>query len=165
FKNSLLLNVVVATLCFAILFMASGLLKYMQQPPEVVEVAVPFFDVLIFSIIPCSLFFVCKQYCEGLSNTRIALVISIVSNVINIILNYALIYGKLGLPELGYMGSAWASFVARCFMGIAFLFIIFKSSFTKEIAKVYKRTKVNWQDLKALARIGFNSAMQFTFEV
>lgn len=165
FKNSLFLNVLVACACFVILFLASDLLNYMQQPPEVVELAIPFFNVIVFSIIPSSLFFVCKQYCEGLSNTRIALVISIVSNIINIILNYALIYGKLGLPEMGYMGSAWASFVARCFLGITFLFVVFKSSFTKEIAEVYKRTKVNWQDLKDLARIGFNSAMQFTFEV
>ncbi|MBX3163782.1 MAG: MATE family efflux transporter [Bacteroidetes bacterium] len=165
FKNSLLLNVLVACVCFLVLFLASDLLNYMRQPPEVVELAIPFFNVIVFSIIPTSLFFVCKQYCEGLSNTRIALVISIASNVINVILNYALIYGKLGLPELGYMGSAWASFVARCFLGIAFLIIIFKSSFTKEIAEVYKRVKINWQDLKDLARIGFNSAMQFTFEV
>lgn len=165
FKNSLFLNAMVAIVCFVILFFASNLLHDMQQPEDVVRLAVPFFDVLIFSLIPVSLFFTCKQYCEGLSNTKMALLISIVGNVINIILNYALIYGKLGLPSLGYMGSAWASFLARTFMGVSFLILIFNAPVTKEISKVYKQVKLNWQELRELWKIGFNSAMQFTFEV
>ncbi len=165
FKNSLVLNLSVAVLCFVILFLSSGVLKYMQQPAEVVELAVPFFDVLIFSMIPVSLFFTCKQYCEGLANTRMALIISVAGNLLNIVLNYLLIYGKFGFPELGYLGSAWASFIARAFMGISFLVFIFKSPLTKEIGKVYKHVKINWVELKDLARIGLNSGAQFTFEV
>lgn len=165
FKNSLVLNLSVAVICFVILFLSSDVLKYMQQPAEVVDLAVPFFDVLIFSIIPVSLFFTCKQYCEGLANTRMALIISVVGNLLNIVLNYVLIYGKFGFPELGYLGSAWASFIARAFMGISFLFLIFKSPLTKEINVVYKQVKINWTELKDLARIGLNSGAQFTFEV
>ena len=165
FKNSIVLNLSVAIVCFVILFFASDLLKHMQQPPEVAELAVPFFDVLIFSMIPVSLFFACKQYCEGLSNTRMALVISVAGNLINIVLNYGLIYGAFGLPELGYLGSAWASFCARAFMGISFMFLVFKSPITREINFVYKQVKINWKELYELWRIGFNSAMQFTFEV
>lgn len=165
FKNSLFLNVAVAIACFLLLFMASGLLRHMNQPAEVVELAIPFFNVLIFSMIPVSFFFACKQYCEGLSNTRVALIISVVGNLLNILLNYCLIYGKLGFPELGYMGSAWASFISRIVMGASFMFLIFKSSLTKEIAGVFKQVKINWPELKKLARIGLNAGMQFTIEV
>lgn len=165
FKNSLFLNVAVAVVCFIILFLASDLLKHMQQPPEVAALAVPFFDVLIFSMIPVSLFFACKQYCEGLSNTRMALIVSVSGNIINIILNYVFIYGKLGFPELGYIGSAWASFCARLFMGVSFMVLVFWSPITREINLVYKQVHVNWKELFELGRIGFNSAMQFTFEV
>jgi MATE family multidrug resistance protein len=165
FKNSLVLNLSVAIICFVILFSASDVLKFMQQPLDVVELAVPFFDVLIFSIIPVSLFFTCKQYCEGLSNTRMALIISVIGNLINIILNYFLIYGKFGFPELGYLGSAWASFISRLFMGLSFLFFVFKSSLTKEVSLMFKQTKTNWIELKNLARIGLNAGAQFTFEV
>lgn len=165
FKNSLFINLAIAVVCFVILFLSSGVLKHMQQPAEVVDLAVPFFDVLIFSMIPISLFFTCKQYCEGLMNTRMALIISVVGNLLNIVLNYVLIYGKFGFPELGYLGSAWASFIARAFMGISFLVFIFKSPLTKEIGLVYKQVKINWVELKDLARIGLNSGAQFTFEV
>ncbi|MBL7919441.1 MAG: MATE family efflux transporter [Bacteroidia bacterium] len=165
FKNSLVMNFSVAVVCFIILYFSSGILKHMQQPTEVAELAVPFFDVLIFSMLPVSLFFSCKQYCEGLANTRMALIISVIGNALNILLNYVLIYGKFGFPELGYLGSAWASFMARLFMGVSFLILVFRSPVTREIASVYKKVKINWVELKDLARIGLNSGAQFTFEV
>ncbi len=165
FKNGLLLNFAVAVVSFALLYFCAPLMYYLQQPKEVVDMAIPFFQVLVFSMLPVSFFFTCKQYCEGLSNTRIALVISIGGNVVNIILNYALIYGKFGLPELGYMGSAWATFIARTLMGLGFLIMVFKSPLTREITAAFKTVKINLLELAALWRIGFNSAMQFTFEV
>lgn len=165
FKNSIFLNVSVSIICFIVLFLSSGLLKYMHQPEDVIKLAVPFFNVLIFSMIPISLFFTCKQYCEGLSNTRMALFISIIGNVINIVLNYLLIYGKFGFPELGYIGSAWASFISRVFMGFSFLYLIFKSPVTKEISAVYNRVKINKNELFHLAKIGLNAGLQLTFEV
>jgi MATE family multidrug resistance protein len=165
FKNSIFLNVSVSIICFIVLFLSSGLLKYMHQPEDVIKLAVPFFNVLIFSMIPISLFFTCKQYCEGLSNTRMALFISIIGNVINIILNYLLIYGKFGFPELGYIGSAWASFISRVFMGFSFLYLIFKSPVTKEISAVYNKVKINRKELFHLAKIGLNAGLQLTFEV
>lgn len=165
FKNSLFLNTTVATLAFILMFFLSPLMDYMQQPPDVVALSKPFFNVLVFSMIPVSLFFTCKQYAEGLSNTKAAMYISIIGNVLNIILNYALIYGKWGLPEMGYMGSAWASFIARSFMGISFLWYVFYNPQTNDIKLFFKKVKVGGEALKSLWKIGINSGMQFTFEV
>ncbi|MFO0356338.1 MAG: MATE family efflux transporter [Sphingobacteriaceae bacterium] len=165
FKNSLFFNLGTSVILFLILFFAAPLLNYLQQPQDVVELAIPFYEVLIFSMIPVSLFFVCKQYCEGLSNTRAALIVSIAGNLLNIILNYVLINGYLGLPELGYMGSAWATFIARCLMGIGFLYLMYKTKTINDIFNVWDKVKINMQHLKELAKIGFNSALQFSFEV
>lgn len=165
FKNSMFLNTGVAIIAFIILFFMSPLMDYMQQPPDVVELSKPFFNVLIFSMIPVSFFFTCKQYTEGLSYTRAAMYISITGNILNIILNYALIYGKWGLPEMGYMGSAWATFIARCFMGISFVWYILKNKRTREIVPYLKKVKINLPAIKPIWKIGINSAFQFTFEV
>lgn len=165
FKNSVYLNMSVSLVLFIILFFSSPVLKQLQQPPEVVNLAIPYYEVLIFSMLPVTLFFVCKQYCEGLSNTRAALLISLSGNVLNIILNYILINGKMGLPEMGYMGAAWATFISRCYMGFGFLLILIKTPLINEIFKVYHLVKFNPTHLKQLSKIGFNSAMQFTFEV
>lgn len=165
FKNSLFINMIVAVILFVILFFSSPLLAYMQQPADVVELAVPFFDVLIFSIIPVALFFVCKQYTEGLSNTRAAMYISVIGNVINIILNYLLIYGKCGLPEMGYMGSCWATFISRVLMGVGFLIFVFNHRSVNSFAKYYKQARLNALHFWPLLKDGIASALQFTFEV
>lgn len=165
FKNSLFLNTAVATLAFIIMFFLSPLMDYMQQPADVVALSKPFFNVLVFSMIPVSLFFTCKQYAEGLSNTKAAMYISIIGNVLNIILNYVLIHGKAGFPEMGYMGSAWASFIARSFMGISFLWYIFYNPKTNDIKLFFRKVKVGGEALLSLWKIGINSGLQFTFEV
>lgn len=165
FKNALVLNFVVSTIAFLLLFFLSPLMIYLQQPPDVVELAKPFFSVLVFSMVPISFFFTCKQYAEGLSNTRAAMYISIVGNLLNIVLNYALIYGKCGLPAIGYMGAAWATFIARCFMAVAFLLYIFYNPETNGIRIFFRKVKVGGEALRSLWKIGINSGMQFTFEV
>ncbi len=165
FKNSLFLNLLVATIAFLILFFLTPLMDNMDQPKDVVELSKPFFEVLIFSIIPVSLFFTCKQYTEGLSNTKAAMYISIIGNLINIVLNYCLIYGKWGFPEMGYMGAAWATFIARTLMGLMFLYYVFYNKNTKDIKQYFKKVKVSLEFLKPLWKIGINSGMQFTFEV
>jgi MATE family multidrug resistance protein len=165
FKNSLFINIIVAVLLFIILYFSSPLLGYMQQPNDVVQLAIPFFEVLIFSIIPIALFFVCKQYTEGLSNTRAAMYISIAGNILNILLNYLLIYGKWGLPEMGYMGSCWATFISRFVMGIAFLLYVFNHPSVNSFAKYFGEAKLNALHFWTLLKSGLASAMQFTFEV
>ncbi len=164
-KNALFLNLIVSILLFAVLFFSSGLLKYMQQPEDVVELAIPFFNVLIFSIIPVSLFFVCKQYTEGLSNTRAAMYISVAGNILNIILNYCLIYGKAGCPALGYMGACWATFISRVFMGIGFVVFLFNHKSVNSFKLYYAETKLNALHFWQLLKDGLASALQFTFEV
>lgn len=165
FKNSLFINMMTAIVLFIVLFFMSPILNHMQQPKDVVKLAIPFFNVLIFSIIPIALFFVCKQYTEGLSNTRAAMYISVGGNILNIVLNYLLIYGKAGLPELGYMGACWATFIARLAMGIGFLIFIFNHKSINSFAKYYKAAKINAQHFWPLLKDGLASALQFTFEV
>lgn len=165
FKNALFINFTLGILLFAVLFFLSGLLNHMQQPADVAAMAIPFFNVLIFSIIPVSLFFVCKQYTEGLSNTMAAMYISIGGNVLNIVLNYCLIYGKAGLPELGYMGSCWATFISRVFMSIGFMVFIFKHKSVNSFAIYFKEAKLNALHFWQLFKDGIASALQFTFEV
>lgn len=165
FKNSLFINLMISVILFIVLYLSSPLLAHMQQPADVVELAFPFFNILTLSIIPVSLFFVCKQYTEGLSNTKAAMYISVAGNILNIILNFLLIYGKAGLPEMGYMGSCWATFIARIFMGLGFLIYVFRNEATNSFAKYYNEVKLNAYHFWPLFKDGLASALQFTFEV
>ncbi len=164
-KNAILLNFLICVILFIVLFFSTELLDYMQQPYDVTEMAKPFFKVLILSIIPLSFYFVGKQYCEGLSNTNVAMIISIIGNLINILLNYCLIFGKFGFPEMGYMGSCWATFIARCLMGMGFIAVLYYSKEFNYVGKLLKTAKINFLELKDLLYSGLAFGFQFSFEI
>jgi len=95
-KNSMLLNFIISVVLFGLASVFAANLSLLNQPEDVAILARPFIEVISFSLVPVTLFFTMKQYTEGLTNTRASMYISIIGNIINIILNYSLIYGKFG---------------------------------------------------------------------
>lgn len=91
-------------------------MPYMGQTDEVVRLAIPYYRTLAISIIPFLLFALLKQIGEGLGNTLMAMIATLTANVIDVALNYLLIFGKLGFPELGLLGAGIASLIARTAM-------------------------------------------------
>lgn len=79
---------------------------YMDQPKEVVELAIPYLNLVALSLIPLIVFQALKQFSDGLSSTKYPMYATILANVINIILNYLLIFGTFGFPKLGITGAA-----------------------------------------------------------
>ncbi|WP_282039945.1 MATE family efflux transporter [Saccharicrinis aurantiacus] len=148
-----------------IMLLVSLLMPFMGQEPEVVAMAIPFYIVIVSSIFPISIFFVFKQFAEGISNTRIAMVITLAANAINIILNYILIYGKLGAPEMGVMGAGWATFISRILMPLIFVLVFSYLPFFKSYKKVYLSTKVEMKKVWELIKIGFPIGGQMVIEV
>ncbi|MBC5773191.1 MATE family efflux transporter [Pontibacter sp. KCTC 32443] len=114
--NGLISNFILGILLFLAGYFASPYITYLNQPLEVVKLAIPYVNVLFFSMIPLMLFQAFKQFAEGLSFTKQSMYITIVANLLNIILNYLLIWGKLGFPEMGMIGAAWATFISRVVM-------------------------------------------------
>ncbi len=164
-KNSMLLNIVNSTLLYLLILFGMNFLQHLDQPADVVELAKPFLNVIALSLIPLAVFFTLKQYCEGLSNTRAAMYISVTGNILNVILNYGLIFGKLGLPDIGYLGAAWATFISRVFMALAFLVYMLYHKELKTIFKLMGAVKMSLVEQKNLFSIGIGPAIQYIFEV
>lgn len=123
-KNGLLANLLMA---FALLLVAAGLylaMPLMQQPVHLVVPAQSYFIILSASLLPLMVFFSGKQLLEGLSNTRIAMIITLLGNLLNILGNYLLIYGKAGFPELGLNGAGISTLLARLAMATVMLLLV-----------------------------------------
>jgi len=164
-KHGVLDNAIVGILLFSILLVTSRSLEYMDQQPSVVELAIPYFHIISFSLVPFMIFQAFRQFTEGLGLTRQAMYITISGNVINILLNYILIFGKLGLPALGLEGAGWATFIARCIMAILMAMFVLFSPRLKKYRIYYSGSKINFGLVRRLMAIGIPIGFQFIFEV
>lgn len=141
------------------------LMPHMGQSPEVVEKAIPFYLLHVASLIPLMLFFSFKQFFEGIGNTKIAMVITILINVVNIVLNYLLIYGKLGLPALGLYGSGCASLISRMLMPVMFFLVMLKRRDFKIYLSEAFQSGLEWFRIKRLLSVGLPIGLQMVIEV
>jgi len=164
-KHGVLDNSVVGILLFLLLLATSNTFVYLNQPSGVVELAVPYFRIISFSLVPFMVFQAFRQFTEGLGLTRQAMYITITGNVINIILNYILIFGKLGMPAMGLEGAGWATFIARCIMAILMAFFALFSQKLKAYREYYTGGRINYTLVRKLMSIGVPIGFQFIFEV
>ena len=165
FKHGLFLCSVLSVLLFILMLIAKPLMYLMKQPEEVVELAIPYLDLVAISLIPLIIFQGFKQFSDGLSMTKYPMYATILANVINVVLNYALIFGRLGFPQMGIVGAAIGTLVSRIVM-LFFLWWFLKG---KEKSKAYvtniKLFSLENRMIKKVLNLGFPSAMQMFFEV
>ncbi len=140
-------------------------MPYMGQTDEVLRLSIPFYRILSISIIPFLLFTLLKQIGEGLGNTVVAMVATVVSNLLNVILNYILIFGKLGLPALGLMGSGYATLISRVVMLLLLYagFLCLKP--IRHYFELMRIAKATLHEAIRIFRIGLPIAGQLVLEV
>lgn len=127
FQNSILLFLILGLIFFAIQYCAVFAMPHLGQPDEVVEHAVPYYKYLVWSVIPYMLYAPFKQFLEGVGNTTIAMITILTANIINIFLNWLLIYGNWGFPAMGAAGAGLSTLIARWFTPVM-LIIYFASN-------------------------------------
>jgi MATE family multidrug resistance protein len=165
FKHGLFLCTVLGVLLFLMLFFAKPLMYLMKQPIEVVELAIPYLDLVAVSLIPLIIFQGFKQFSDGLSMTRYPMYATILANIINVILNYLLIFGKFGFPELGIVGAAYGTLISRIIMVWYLWFLLKGKEKSKAFVTNIKFFVLDKLMLKKLINLGAPSAMQMFFEV
>lgn len=169
-KNGIFTHLAAALLLSVIMFGVYFLLPYMGQTSDVLDLARPYYLLLCASYLPFMLFFSVKQFFEGVGNTKMAMQITLASNAINIIVNYILIFGKLGFPEMGLMGAGIGTLVSRIIMPFLFFVFILKKPafriyFTKAHAQAFSKKRII-SLLKIGVPIGFQIIVEMlTFSV
>ena len=150
------------SLCVSV---SKPLLFQMEQPDEVVVLAYPYLQWVGISLIPLICFQGFKQFSEGLSHTHPAMYATLLGNVINIILNYFLIFGFWIFPKLGVEGAAIGTLFSRCFMLIFIaLYVRFNIRFKAYMTNLRFRI-TDLHLLRKIIKLGFPSALQMFFEV
>ncbi|MDG1660039.1 MAG: MATE family efflux transporter [Winogradskyella sp.] len=165
FKHGLFLCTVLSLILFGLLLLAKPLMYIMDQPEEVVVLALPYLDLVAFSLVPLIVFQAFKQFSDGLSLTKYPMYATIIANILNVIINYILIFGKFGFPEMGIVGAAVGTLVSRFVMLFYLWFLLSKREKSRLYVTGIKFFTLTKQALKKLTNLGLPSAMQMFFEV
>ena len=162
--NGMLVNVISSILLVSFVILTKHLLSYLGQDEEVLFHTYSYLDIICISLIPLILFQTFKQFIEGLGFTKPSMYISVISNVINVVLNAVLIFGLFGFPRLEIIGAAYATLISRVIMFLLILiYCLNDRRFSKYILK--RKFLVNLNHIKDIFRIGFASGLQYIFEV
>jgi len=164
-KHGLILCMCISLALLIGIFVSLPLMEKMNQPQDVVLLAVPYLKIIAISLVPLVIFEGLKRFSDGLSKTKYPMYAAVFSNGINIMLNYLLIFGMLGFPKLGIVGAGIGTLISRVLM-VLFILIIF---FKKEKIRIYF-SNLNFKMtekavFKKIFEIGIPSALQMLFEV
>ena len=164
-KHGLILCGLLSGILYSLMLLAKPVMRNMDQPLEVVDLAIPYLDIIAISIIPLVIFEALKRFSDGLSNTKHPMYATIVANIINVAINYLLIFGSFGFPKLGIIGAGIGTLISRVIM-VIFLWIIFtKNKRFKLYVTEIKFKITNIKIFKKITDIGLPSAFQMLFEV
>ena len=164
-RHGLVVNTLLSFVLLGLLLITVNYLDLFGQEQVVVEQAKPYLLVISFSIIPFLIFQSFRQYSEGLSMTKVPMAVSVSMNILNIILNYLLIFGKFGFPELGLLGAGIATLIARTGMAIIMGFYVLSNKRFKPYLVALGLNNLDMGVIKDLLRIGVPGGLQFLFEV
>ncbi len=164
-RNGVFVNFIASIFVCGIMSMVVLFMNRMGQSEEVVKMAIPFYLIHVASLIPLMLFFSFKQFFEGMGNTKIAMIITIIINLVNIALNYILIYGKFGFPALGLNGSGYASLFSRLIMPVIFILIVLRNPTFRNYLISATKTSLERLKIRRIASIGLSIGSQMVIEI
>ena len=152
-KNSLVANLTTTLLILGFLSAIYLNIDMLHQPAEIMPLIRPYYLITLASVIFVMMANSFRQFVEGIANPAVSMWILLLGNLFNIIGNYVLIYGKLGMPELGLLGAGISTFVSRILILLMFITVFMRRNaylpYRKGIAAI-RINKVSWKKLNAI---------------
>ncbi|WP_455639820.1 MATE family efflux transporter [Parabacteroides sp.] len=154
-RNSLFINFIVGVLLSALMLLLLLNIDILKQPEELMPYIIPYYILQLFSVIFAMLFNSFKQFSDGTTDTVTPMWIMLSANLLNIIGNYFLIYGKCGVPEMGLTGAGISTLVSRILTFLIFCLLFARRDKYKEFLKGFRDGTINRPNLSKLTRLGF----------
>ena len=164
-RHGLYIALAIGALLFAIAWIVSLNLERLGQPPEVAARTVTFFRLIMLSAIPGLAAIALKNHADALNRPWPPFWISVSGIAVNVVLNWVLIYGKLGSPAYGLEGAAIATLIARCLIFAATLLWLVNTTDLHEWIPYRWFRAPDFSAIRKLLAIGLPASLNILWEV
>lgn len=163
-QSSLLLYPLIGLLCMGIQIVTEPLLYHLDQPAEVVDMSLPYYRLMAYGLPFVMVYGAIKQFLEGVGNTKSAMIVAVTTNVINVVLNYVLIFGKCGFEPMGAYGAGLATLISRIINPLLLGAYLICSKKYREYISLFTRKVEYLRNSIKLIKLGFPIAGQMVLE-
>ena len=146
-----------------LLLPGEAILTFFHQPPEVVPVAAAYIRICIPGLLPFYGFVVLRQSLQAMEMMRPIVLTIVVVNLFNLVADWVLVYGVGPVPQLGPIGSAWATTAARTLLFVV-LFVVARKELGPLLNRL-DRKAFRWVPLWNLVRLGTPIGFQVQLEI
>ena len=163
-QNGILFYTLLGFAMAAVQYAVIPLMYHLGQPVEVVDMAIPYYKMLVFSMPFVMLFFAFKQFLEGVGNTKVEMVVTIIANLANIGFNAVFIYGRFGLPEMGAEGAGLGTLLSRIIAPILMIGYFYNRHKYRGYLDGFSPRNYSVKTIRTLLRMGLPISLQMFLE-
>lgn len=164
FRDSIWANILFGTIVIAAYSLLYINIGNLNQPEELLPLMRPYFLILLASLPFVILFNSFKQFTDTVAATKTALWVIIIGNFTNVVMNYLLIFGICGFPEMGLKGAGIATLLSRVLMALLFVMFIIGQKRFSSYKSGFKARRSKRSDVKKLFKVGTPLAVQMGME-
>lgn len=164
-RQCIWLSILVSIPIWILLWHAESVLLLMGQQPALAEQAGLYMRGLQWAVLPFYGYIVLRSFISALERPRWALIIMILAVALNAILNWLLVFGKLGFPALGIFGSGLATSLASWFMFLGMAAVVVVHPKFRRYRLFGRFWRADWPRFWALLRLGAPISGILVFEV
>ncbi|HEY0213599.1 MAG TPA: MATE family efflux transporter [Paenirhodobacter sp.] len=163
-RMTLWLAMIFAVLALPVMAMSGRILLALGQHPDVAALAQEFLHIAMWGMFPALIVAVLKGYLSAFERTRIVLLVTVAAVVVNIALNWGLIFGNLGLPRLGLRGAAISSVVVQSLTALVLVVYTARVPELRRFRLFSRLWRPDWPAFRTVARVGLPIGITSVFE-
>jgi len=164
-RNGLVLAILLGIPSAIVLWFTEPLLVFMGVDAALYPKTTGYAEAVSLGIIPVYIYLALKYFNEGLAVTKPAMWISFLGLLFNIGGNYVLMYGKLGFPAMGAVGTGYATALVMTVMSLSMIIYTYRKPAYKDYQLFTNVLRAKWRYLSELIRIGGPNGLSMWMEV